>query len=313
MARRGFTLLELLVAVVILSVVVAVVYASFASVLNSVDAARVGAEEMRLREFLIKSFSTNLSTVYVDPYMEQEVFQFIGEDERGPHGPADTLRFCSTAPLLGGMALPGDIKEVIYSVTDEKPEDELNLGLDEGENSAGDEYRGRMLVSTEVPLLGANVQGLEGDTGFFEPDSDYVAPSWSVPIRTFDVKYYDGEEWVDDWNSVEMGLLPWCVQIQINFARTPDQLEAERAAGVDPEEDPDLTLVLPIPVGLGQTESSVRQFLDPSLQGLGYTGGRDGIREDGRNDETGGSSNSSTGGTMGGMTGGGVRRGASQR
>jgi prepilin-type N-terminal cleavage/methylation domain-containing protein len=89
MSRRGFTLLEVLVAMSILIIIVAVVYASFASVTDTISVARVRTEEMRLRQFLERSIRTNLTSVYVDRAYEQQVFQFVGINDQNTTGPCN--------------------------------------------------------------------------------------------------------------------------------------------------------------------------------------------------------------------------------
>jgi prepilin-type N-terminal cleavage/methylation domain-containing protein len=265
MRAAGFTLLELLVALVILSVVSAIVYASLSSVVNTMDVTRVDAEELRLRQFLIRSFTTNVASIHVDPLFEQEVYQFIGLNGDGPNGPADSLRFVSSAPLIGGMALPGDLKEVIYEVADG------------GDASAadGEERIGTTLESMETPLLGANVQEMDADGGRFVADPNYESPSWSVPIRSMDIAYFDGVEWVEEWDSIEMGYLPWCIEVSINFARTEGQLQDEADAGIDPYENPDLVLVMPIPIGVGTTVETRNMGLTGAEQMLPQGQGSD--------------------------------------
>lgn len=262
MNKRGFTLVELLIALTILAIIAAIVYASFASVINSTDDARINSTALRLQDFLSQSFSTNLTCVYADDALQQEVFDFVGVDEEGPHGPADKLRFCSSAPLAGAPAMPGDIKEVRYEVLSETDEgSNLNLGgVSEGNRQAVtvpvDAAGYRMLQALETPLLGANVQEIDNQSGNFVPDESYQAPSWTVPVRSLNIRYFDGIDWVDQWDSVEMGRLPWCVEVKINFARTEAQVEAESAQEFDPEEDADLTLEIPIPIAIGTTEQS---------------------------------------------------------
>lgn len=312
---RGFTLLELLIAMTILAVLAAVVYATLSSILNATDSARAETMELRLREFLVDSITTNLSTLYVDPFYQQEVFQFVGKDEEGPHGPADALRFCSTAPLAGAPAMPGDIKEVRYEVLSETPEDSgLDLAVTEEEAERGVVPEGteayRMLQAMETPLLGANVQQVDADAGYFVPDESYKSPSWTLPIRSMNIRYFDGTDWVDDWDSMELRRIPWCVEIKINFARTQAQLEADASQQYDPEEDPDLTLVVPIPVAHGTDENTLlAEEQRMQEEWLRRQGGldRDGSgRPDGVG--SGGFGGNQVGGVFGGRPGGGRRR-----
>ncbi|MCC6154362.1 MAG: prepilin-type N-terminal cleavage/methylation domain-containing protein [Candidatus Hydrogenedentes bacterium] len=283
MSRRGFTLLEVLVAMSILIVIVAVVYASFASVTDTMSVARVRTEEMRLRQFLERSIRTNLTSVYVDRAYEQQVFQFVGINDQNTEGPRDSLRFVSTNQLMGGLALPGDFKEVRYDVfggeegrvqlsADQKREREDYEAMDMNPDQA-------KLEATETPLLASNAQAIDTETGNIDLDNSssqgqgfdqrrnqsqsrnenhdlnaamYQAPSWSVPIRTLDITYYDGVEWVEEWDSTTMGRLPWCVQIRINFARTEEEIQREIDQNIDIENSPDFEMVVPLPIALGQ-------------------------------------------------------------
>jgi len=252
--RRGFTLLELLLSISILVVITAIVYASFASVVNTTTATRASIEEIRLRQFLTRSLERNFATVYSDTGYEDEAFRFVGISEDSVDGPQDSVRFCSSAPLIGGVALPGDLKEVRYEVlADLSSEMEIDLyGDDEEEEGQGQgELESPTLQVSETPLLGGNVQAVEEETSHFVADESYESPSWSVPVRSMDIEYFTGVEWVEEWDSQEVGRMPWAAHVRINFARTEEQLELEKELGFDPDEDPDFELIIPIQVGMG--------------------------------------------------------------
>ena len=210
MMRRGFTLLEVLVAMSILIVIVAVVYASFASVTDTISVARVRTEEMRLRQFLERSIRTNLTSVYSDRSFEQQVFQFVGTNDENTVGPRDTLRFVSTNALMGGLALPGDFKEVRYEIYGGE-EGRLQIGADKKKQqefqNADAEPDQAKLEAMETPLLASNAQAVDAETGNIDltqtdtKNQDmpvFEAPSWSVPVRTVDFTYYDGTDWVEE-------------------------------------------------------------------------------------------------------------------
>ncbi len=254
MGKRGFTLLELLVAITILVVLMGIVYGAFYSVVTSIQSSRLGMEEMRLRQFLARNMKQNFSTVYGDPAMEQEVFMFLGQSNDGPNGARDSVRFASMAPLIGGMGLPGDLKEVRYEAAAER---DTEMGLSYGRSETADEDAPAYLHSIETPLLGADVQELDAADGFFVPSSGYEAPGWSVPIRSMRLDYFDGQDWIREWDSLEMGRLPWCVRIRINFAKPEDVLEEERRQGIDPEDDPDFDMLVTLQSGLGVNDEMV--------------------------------------------------------
>lgn len=276
----GFTLIELLVAISLLAVVTGIVYACFASVANTAEAARLSMEELRLRQFLTRSFSENFATAYLGPHLARPgfsgsaaggltggtsgtaplgstqavPFQFLGIDDEDADGPKDAVLFIASSPAMGGLALPGDVKEVRYELLTEEHDD---MDLDVTEILPSDEdYRGTF-QATETPLLGSG-------SDYYEQDADgnrssrrrdietgYEAPSWTVPLHSLDIKYFDGAEWVDEWDSNAEGRLPWSVHVRVNFARSRDELDAERAEGFDIDEDPDYELIVSIPGGMG--------------------------------------------------------------
>ena len=269
MRNQGFTLMELILAMAIIVIMTAIVYSSLSSVVNSTAMARAAAEETRLRQFLARSFETNFRSVYSDRTNEQPAFQFIGVNDESSDGPMDSVRFCSTAPLMGGMALPGDLKEVRYEVMNDEAS-ELGLDLDET-RAEKDEDRpeGSTLESVEMPLIAGNVEALdtadEDELAELATDPNYEAPHWSVPIRSMDLQYFDGAEWLDEWDSLQFGRVPWCVHIRINFAKTDEQLKEEASENYDDIDDPDFEMVIPIPLGLGVTEDG-RSLADFSGQ-----------------------------------------------
>ncbi|HOJ34849.1 MAG TPA: prepilin-type N-terminal cleavage/methylation domain-containing protein [Candidatus Hydrogenedentes bacterium] len=259
---KGFTLLELLLAIVILAVITAMVYGAFSGTVSSAGRSRIALEELRLRAFLLRSFETNFTTVYVDPQQSQEVYRFLGVNSDGSEGPQDTVRFCSTAPLIGGVALPGDVKEVRYEVVDTGAS-AMRLQWDEKE---ADQDVSAVLQVTETPLLAGNVQGVDASTASFVVDPAYTSPNWTVPVRTLNFQYFDGTQWLDEWDSQSTGRLPWAVWIKVNFAKTEEQLAYEREKGFSTVDDPDFEMIIPIRGGLGG-RTDVRVQTNPTGSG----------------------------------------------
>jgi hypothetical protein len=162
----------------------------------------------------------------------------------------DRLRFTSSAPLVGGLALPGDLKEVRVEVDDPESTDMELTWEDEPE----EEDPVPQLVVTETPLIAGDVQALGEDSGDFAAAEDFESPHWSVPVRTLDLWYFDGYEWVDTWDSLESGMLPWAVDIRINFVKSEEALEREEDEGLSVVDDPDFQVVVAIQEGLGVLE-----------------------------------------------------------
>jgi prepilin-type N-terminal cleavage/methylation domain-containing protein len=253
----GFTILELLVAVSVLTVVVGIVYESFASVLDSTEMARAQAEQLRFRQFLWRHLNQNVASAYSDAACMSPEYQFLGTDQEGPTGPADSLRFCTSLPMDGPNALPGVLKVVSYEVTGGSDAEGGGsmLGAASIDQGAEDATQGTVLIIREEPLL------LEsGEMDSVPAEMDYPVNELKIPIASMDLQYYDGnaDEWLPEWDSITEGRMPWAVQIKINFQRTEEEAEADAQSGINSAEEPDLNLTIPFPAGGGVVD----QFMD---------------------------------------------------
>jgi len=266
-AAAGFTLLELMVAIVAVTLMSGIVYAGFATVVDTGQMARDNAERLRVRQLLWRSFSTNLSSVYVDPAIENPSYEFLGED----NDQQDVLQFVTSLPMPGANALPGVLRTVRYEVLTESEADAESSDDEFTIDEYFDEEKEELLLRITESALSTGEESLGEFTGQYEN----ATVERSVSVGSMDIKYYDGEEedWVDEWSSMTTFRLLWAVHIKINFAKTEDEIAGDAALGIDPEEEPDLNFYLAIPVGAG----SVAAFPDvnhfwPSeldLEGLG--------------------------------------------
>ena len=262
-SEGGFTVLELLVAMTMLAIILAIVYETFTIVIQSTEDARLASFEIRTRQFLSQSFKNNLAqaTEGWSPGAAYRVSSMTeGEGsgqvvvERGVmrylfEGTEDSLTFVSSAPLAGNSGLPGLVKLVVYEVTD-APTDE-DLMVEFGVEPA------MTLQVTESPLAVA-ITGFGGGLNFNALTRDRITQAaetsgmdstgWDIPIDSISFQYFDGNDWQDTWDSQDMGRLPWAVDVRINFPASPDApVDFDR----DPLEAPDLRLVLIVPIGAG--------------------------------------------------------------
>lgn len=305
--RGGFTLIELLLAMTILTVIMGIVYGSFSTVMQATEDVRVAAEELRLREFLTRSLERNLQQCYPDwrpgaAALEPNLFGNVegledtqqdresltgdedeiivrywlqGKDADGPGGPADSITYSSSAPLMGHTALPGIFKQVTIEVQSEGESDGADAFAASGEAAIRN-----TLVLTETPVI-EGVTENNGDAtneinGFKAAEDmadavEFGSPGWRVPVQSMNIQYFDGEEWVDEWDSLSTLRLPWSVWFKINFARPQEEREGESYAGIDPLEDPDFELVVTLPGGAGINTEPPTYGGDPNDPNRGQT------------------------------------------
>jgi len=194
--------------------------------------------------------------------------------EKGSGGAQDTLEFCSSAPTLGALSPPGALKRVVYTVGDADENDLFSRDEEQPENQENFENAEKLTASEQI-ISGISIQqtdDLFGDSISEESVSELLdseSSNWSVPVSAFDVSVYDGAQWVEEWDSMAVGRLPWCVRIRVNYARTDDEKRADSDAGIDAAKDVDFETVVPLHGGQGIISPNVMWLQDLSGP-LGY-------------------------------------------
>ncbi len=240
--HEGFTLLELLAAISILTVVVFLVLASFFSVTSTMDVARDGAERLRFRQIVWRNLSAKLRGAYADAACLQPEYQLLGEDKQGAYGPADRLRFATSLPLPGARSLPGVSKVVTYEVVERNElSAEIADALPFDENRPGSVLR---IYEEPLQLESQDFSPSSGDAG----GDTYER---AVPVASMDIQYYDGlqDEWREQWDSLEERRLPGGIWIRINFPRSEEEQTEEIRQGINVLEHVDIELMMVLPPG----------------------------------------------------------------
>ncbi|MFH1367983.1 MAG: type II secretion system protein GspJ [Elusimicrobiota bacterium] len=188
--ERGFSLIEVLVAVTVVTVIAAAVYSTFRS---GIDAYRRIEEHGRINQNLrnsLRQISRDIRCAYLSPM--NEMTKFIGKREQDGERFTDTLEFATYATLTSSAR--GGLQRVRYEIDSDPitPEQGLirvNLGF-----PAGKLKQERKETSTEV--------------------SEYVA--------SLKIQYFDGKTWKDEWGegktsspSLKDGVLPRAVKVVV--------------------------------------------------------------------------------------------------
>jgi len=189
--KRGFTLLELIVAMVLFSLVMSAAYALFDSGQSlSSDAQKVSAVQQEVR-FVLETFRRDLQgTVGVGSYSESTVYQFLGTNEGTEEEPLDEVRFLAiNRETVSSSAPESDLGLTRYYLIGEE-EDIAQKGLVRIKNSD-------LLSAIEVEEE--------------EEEAQEIGPN----VVFFGLRYYDGSDWQESWDSTLSLTLPLAIEVTL--------------------------------------------------------------------------------------------------
>ncbi|MBN1126378.1 MAG: prepilin-type N-terminal cleavage/methylation domain-containing protein [Sedimentisphaerales bacterium] len=197
---KGFTLIEMVVASVIgvfITVVTVGTLRTVAAARESITAATTATDEIR---FVCRLLRTDLANLYRDSRIDR--IRLVGSVEETGGTSLSSLTMWVTSGTPARRSQPeGDVYEVQYSLT------------------PGEE--GMVLMRRVCPIVTVP-----------RDDEDYVESAGGMlttlaeNIVTFQIQYYDGYEWLDQWPE-EQEVLPELLQITL-IGRLPNDSEGKR-------------------------------------------------------------------------------------
>lgn len=170
--KRGFTLLEILLAMGILGVMSLMIFGSFYSIMTATREAENALDEVHLSSTLLSQVSTSLRSSVFDG-SQPENFEFFHEDADRDY-PADIISWVTPSSLL----LPAD-----YPTPGTATRIELTIAEVDGET-------------------GLAVRAYSSAWKRDDPDAEDVEPQLiSTLVKGLDVVMYDVSEndWVEEW------------------------------------------------------------------------------------------------------------------
>jgi general secretion pathway protein J len=205
--QSGFTLFELLVAIVIFALVVSTIYASATGTFRVVGETESRAEIYRMARVAMERMLEDLESVYVQGMASKEepdadtlvMSSFVGEEKEIDGRSADSLRFTSRAHAnLGGQQKDPGAVEIIYYVRE----------------SEGGE--GLVLYRSDRPIFQAPWSSEEDTGGLVLCEKLY----------SVDFTYHGKDDEIqDDWDAdseEQGGALPRMVTLSLEFNLGPD-------------------------------------------------------------------------------------------
>jgi general secretion pathway protein J len=198
---KGFTLIEVLIAVAILSVLVTVVYTSFSTASRNVEQAEKIRDTSDLARTLLAKLSDDIANAYVNTRMNVPIVLTIFYGKREEEGLGEEKKRRDAiflTPLTNARTLGS------------KETDLWEVGYFFKEKTNGS---GFVMMRREKRELNKVSPALEGDFSQYKV-TDRVE---SLKFRYFDI---GAQQWVDEWDSRTKGpsnLLPKAVEITLSL------------------------------------------------------------------------------------------------
>jgi len=205
-AGNGFTLIELLVAIVLLAMIFTMVFGTFFYTINNAEQQEERAAIYHRVSFILNNLSQNMSSAYVplsSLYLDEDNGDpaFFVEDLQIEDADADSYSAFTTNARFGGSQAAGEIAYVSYQVMNSQ-----DVEMDEW---LKDENNPLVLTCTLEPL-------------WAQPEEDGQKPRWTQNIRSLNFEFFDGSEWLQEWDYEDQGILPEAVKIQLEVADSDD-------------------------------------------------------------------------------------------
>jgi prepilin-type N-terminal cleavage/methylation domain-containing protein len=196
--KRGFTLLELLVAMVLMVSVASCLYTALYTGFRAHRSALLAVEPTAQALNAIELLKQDILGV-LPPDSNGLAGSFVGEDETGIKGvDADSLAFYTTHIYTDGGQLNGGIGKIGLLLEED---DDAQLKKDRGDYTC---YRLVRQITTNL-LAPKEV----------EPEEQVLCRD----VVSLNLRYYDGDSWLDDWDSTaDANSLPLAVEIEIELA-----------------------------------------------------------------------------------------------
>jgi len=186
----GFTLLEVLIAVAIMSGIVTVIYTSFSTASRNVEQAETRRDQTDLARTLVSKLSNDIANAYYNPLMSETIFYGKKSTTARDEQRYDSIRLTTLTNWRRLDSKESDMLEVGYRF-DEQPDKST-----------------RVMVRNEKRELGRdNSPPLEGGIDYSITDR----------IKGFRLRYSNGTTWADEWDSRTLHGLPKAVEIALEF------------------------------------------------------------------------------------------------
>jgi general secretion pathway protein J len=188
-SNRGFTLIEILIAVLLLGILSAALYGSYFTVLNARERASEGMEARRELGGTLDLIRREFAAAIYHP--DDKLLRFIVEDRDNFGKPSSSLELTTLVPSSGQGRKESGISAVRY-----------------------------LLVEKDKKFI---LTRREQD--IFFPSPDVSGYPQMERISSFLVECYDGSKWVRSWDTALNGKLPTMLRVTVQVVEEEKPVE----------------------------------------------------------------------------------------
>jgi general secretion pathway protein J len=179
----GFTLLEIVIAVGILMVILAIIYSTFNSSMKVFSAMETREDAYGQTRLILNRMAEEIGSTYWSDANPTKT-GLLGEDKEEEGLPFDSLHFTSLSHIRWVKdSRESELCEIGYYLETDREMEKTFLFRREDWNVDGTLEEGGITLEL--------AEGIDG----------------------LNFRYYDGEEWVDDWDSKAKGGLPKAIEV----------------------------------------------------------------------------------------------------
>ena len=197
--RGGFTLVEMLIAMMVLATVLTIAYRVFSSSYRALHRVDPDRDPFQTARIVLDRMAEEIQSAYYRPGLAHT--GFVGKDELNDEAPSDSLTFSCMANFYWIKSIEGihesDFLKISYALVDDEEE--------------------RILMRAQDPSFRPfeeNTKDLDTSKRGVHQLTDQV---WGM-----DMRYFDGEEWTEEWNAEEKEGLPKAVEVKL-ILRTAEE------------------------------------------------------------------------------------------
>lgn len=223
---RGYTLLELLLALGLSGILMVAVYASLAHYWRLSSVGKIDAERMQLARSLVRRMAIDIRSIVDQPEEEEEV---VTEDEESEDGTVTMTTEDAASTLTVTARLVGTSTSLtLVAVRPTRNRVRLATAEDLAVQDSQSDLR-RLTYSfgggtaTEASgLYFSNVDQREAEWSELQgvAMTDVPTELLAAEVISLQFQYLDGNTstWVDDWHSIEYAGLPRAIRVSMQFA-----------------------------------------------------------------------------------------------